>query len=292
VLAAVSAGRDRARRAPAERQGEDAAASGGPAPAPPSLAVTWAGHATTLIELDGARLLTDPLLRGRVGPLLRTAPPVPPGVTEGLDAVVISHLHADHAHAASLRRLAPARVVAPAGSGRWLARQGLRDVIELSAGERAEVAGVTVTAVPAIHDHRRWRFGSGAEPIGIVVEGSQSCYFAGDTDLFEGMRELAGAIDLALLPVWGWGPSVGPGHLDPAAAATAAGMISPRVAVPIHWGTLALPWRALRGGDASLPARRFSELVARDAANVEVRVIAPGERTELGRAADGEGERT
>jgi L-ascorbate metabolism protein UlaG (beta-lactamase superfamily) len=74
---------------------------------------------------------------------------------------------------------------------------------------------------------------------------------------------------------------VGPGHLDPATAAAAARMISPRVAIPIHWGTLALPWRAVRRGDPSLPARRFGELMAREAADVEVRVIAPGERTEV-----------
>ena len=74
---------------------------------------------------------------------------------------------------------------------------------------------------------------------------------------------------------------MGPGHLDPARAADAVRLISPRVVVPVHWGTLALAWRVRHVADAGLPPRRFSELVRRVAPDVEVRVLAPGERTEL-----------
>jgi len=82
------------------------------------LVVTWLGHATALIELDDTRVLTDPVLRERIGPLRRIATSVNRAVLENLDAVVISHLHADHADAASLRMLDPARVVGPRGSRR------------------------------------------------------------------------------------------------------------------------------------------------------------------------------
>jgi L-ascorbate metabolism protein UlaG (beta-lactamase superfamily) len=138
-----------------------------------------------------------------------------------------------------------------------------------------------VTATPAAHDGRRWPLGAAAAAIGFVVGGSQRCYFAGDTDLYPEMSELAGQIDLALLPVWGWGPHVGAGHLDPARASAAARMIRPRVVVPIHWGTLARGWPFRRPADPAEPARRFSRLMAVEAPSVEVRVLAPGERTEL-----------
>ena len=97
--------------------------------------------------------------------------------------------------------------------------------------------------VSSARDHRRplrFRppFGPKAEAVGYVFEqGSESVYFAGDTDMFPAMAELAG-VDLALLPVWGWGPRLGPGHMDPERAADALGVIRPRATVPIHWGTL------------------------------------------------------
>ena len=245
------------------------------------LVVTWLGHATALIELDDTRVLTDPVLRERIGPLRRIATSVNRAVLENLDAVVISHLHADHADAASLRMLDPARVVGPRGSRRWLSRHGVSGVQELAAGEQTELAGLELRATPAAHDGRRWPFARSADPIGLVLEGSQACYFAGDTDLYAGMAELAGHVDLALLPVWGWGATLGPGHLDPARAATAVTRIAPRVVVPIHWGTFAPVWRVRRGDDPALPARRFSELVRRANPEVVVRLLAPGERTEL-----------
>jgi L-ascorbate metabolism protein UlaG (beta-lactamase superfamily) len=104
-------------------------------------------------------------------------------------------------------------------------------------------------------------------------------YFAGDTDLFEGMGELRGTVDVALLPVWGWGPSVGEGHLDPERAAQAAAMIDPKLAILIHWGTFALLWA--RDGDSDRHAREFAERVLEVAPRVEVRVLAPGESAEL-----------
>ena len=243
------------------------------------LSLTWVGHATALIELDGTRLLTDPLLRSRLGPLVRVARAA--GIAQRIDVVCLSHLHMDHADAVSLRRVAAAAlVVAPRGSAGWLRNRGVVNVRELSPGEETRCGELRIIATPAVHDARRGPFGVHAAPVGYVVAGSQSVYFAGDTDVFAGMADLAGSIDLALLPVAGWGPTLGPGHLDPERAAAAAALISPRLAIPIHWGTYALAgWAARRVQDA--PARRFAALVARHAPRVEVRVLAPGERTEL-----------
>src|SRR5690348_9785649 len=140
-------------------------ARGGPAlrggvGAPPARAVartrgaamrlTWWGHSTVLVEVDGVRVLADPVLRNRVGPL-RRAVPLPaaarPERHTGLDVVLISHLHHDHCDLASLRRLSADVVLAPPGAGGWLRRHGVTGVEELGPGELAPVsAGVTVTA--------------------------------------------------------------------------------------------------------------------------------------------------
>ena len=134
------------------------------------------------------------------------------------------------------------------------------------------VAGVIVPGVTV------GSFG-GAFVAAILIAASQPVYFAGDTDLFDAMAELRGSVALALLPVWGWGPRLGPGHLDPERAARAAAMIAPEVAIPIHWGTFAPVWPGGRLADPARPAREFERLTNRYAPSVEVRVLAPGGRT-------------
>ncbi len=247
------------------------------------MVLTWLGHATVLIELDGIRLLTDPVLGNRVGPLVRVGVPVRRELVEGIDGVLLSHLHSDHADPRSLRALAgESTVFAPRGASGWLRRSGVRDVRELSPGAELQLGPVRIAATDAMHDSRRWPLGAEADPVGFLVSGSHSAYFAGDTDLFAAMTDLRGRVDAALLPVWGWGPSVGAGHLDPERAAQAAAMIAPAVAIPIHWGTFALAWAAARGArDRARPAREFEAIMARAAPEVDVRVLSPGERTEL-----------
>ncbi len=238
-----------------------------------SCRITWLGHASVLIDLDGARVLTDPVLRRRVGPLVRGAPP--PGAPADVDVVLISHLHADHLDLPTLRRLGSPTIIAPAGSGRWLAQRGFGDVRELSPNASVSMAGLTIRATPAVHDERRHPLGIRATPVGYLVTGSRAVYFAGDTDLFDEMTDLRGRVAAALLPVSGWGPRVPAGHLDPVRAAQAAAIINPAVAIPIHWGTYGLVW-ASRPADAAEPARRFAALARRYAPEVEVRLLTPG----------------
>jgi len=229
------------------------------------------------------RLLTDPVLRGRVGPLRRHGPRPAPGLTEDLDAVLISHLHHDHADLPSLRRIGPdVPVLASPGAGDFLAEHGFTAVTELAPGESAPVGLVSVTATEAWHPGGG-RFERASEAIGFLLEGDdRRVYFAGDTDLFEGMEELGGGLDMALLPVWGWGPSLGPGHLDPERAARATALLGPRLAVPIHWGTLyPLGLARLRPEPLRAPPHRFAAGVRELAPQVEVRVLAPGEATSL-----------
>jgi L-ascorbate metabolism protein UlaG (beta-lactamase superfamily) len=174
-------------------------------------------------------------------------------------------------------------IIAPAGSGGWLHARGFGDVHELRPHESLDVGAVRVVATPAVHEGRRAPFGPRSESIGFTVAGSHAVYFAGDTDLFPEMANLAPSIDVALLPVWGWGPSVGPGHLDPERAAAAAALIAPGLAVPIHWGSFALPRAFRRRADPAWPAREFAALAARQAPPVEARVLVPGEQLELHR---------
>jgi len=242
--------------------------------------VTYSGHATTVIELDGAILVTDPVLRSRLMHLRRQ---VPESLLTEPDAVLLSHQHFDHLDLPTLRRFGPdVRIIAARGMGRLLARKGFRQVEEVAVGDRVAVGPVTVTAVPAEHDGRRHPFARPGEAVGFLIEGTRSVYFAGDTDLYEELADHVSGVDLALLPVWGWGHTLGPGHMDPDSAARAAALIGPRLAIPIHWGTLfPVGLARWRGQHLERPPREFAERVADYSPGTEVRVLEPGESMPL-----------
>jgi L-ascorbate metabolism protein UlaG (beta-lactamase superfamily) len=245
--------------------------------------LTYIGHGTTLLRLDHASILTDPMLRSLLGPLRRQGPRPEPEIAKVPDVVLISHLHRDHLDLRSLRRLpASTPLVVPRGAARWVRKASADRIREVGRGESISVGGVEVTAVPAIHDgHRDW-WGEQIEPLGyLIARGGRSVYFAGDTELFTEMSDL-GPLDLALLPVWGWGASVGAGHLDPEAAARALTLLRPRLAVPIHWGTFyPLGLRRLRPEPLVEPPLEFARLARELAPEVEVRILEPGSETSL-----------
>jgi L-ascorbate metabolism protein UlaG (beta-lactamase superfamily) len=247
--------------------------------------VRFVGHSTVLIEVDDVRLLTDPLLRGRVAHLRRDAN-VDLRSLAGADAVLISHAHRDHLDLPSLAQLpVEMQVVVPRGVGQLLHRQGHTNVTELVAGESIVVRGVEVAALPAAHDgHRRPLSRTSGPALGYAILGSKRVYFAGDTELFDAMAGLVSDLDLALVPIWGWGPDLGGGgHLDPEAAAHAVELLQPRIAIPIHWGTYAPFHHLVRGRPSFLeePAAAFVASVAACAPGTEVRVLRPGTETEL-----------
>jgi L-ascorbate metabolism protein UlaG (beta-lactamase superfamily) len=251
--------------------------------------IVFVGHATVLIELDGVRLLTDPLLRDRVAHLRRRAHSAEV-MAAPIDTALISHLHRDHLDLPSLRMLGrETPLLVPAGAGEWLRRRRFTNVTELHVGEVASAGTLSVSATRACHDDRRRPGGPRAQALGYLVRARRSVYFAGDTELFDGMSELgagygeSGAqLDVALLPVAGWGPTLGPGHMDPLQAAQAAALLNPRVAIPIHWGTLlAIGSPARHRARLGDPPRQFAEHVDRLAPGTEVRIVAPGEETVL-----------
>ena len=236
--------------------------------------ITWLGHATVLVELGGVRLLTDPVLRPGVAHLRRAVPaPDPPA---RLDAALVSHLHRDHLDVPSLRRLGELPLlVGPVGAGRILRRVG-PPVRELAPGEELTLGALTIRATRAVHDGRRSPVSPPIESLGFLIEGRLRVYFAGDTELFDGMAELA-PLDVALLPVAGWGPSLGPGHMDAEQAARAAALLRPGIAVPIHWGTYA-PIGLTQGRDRLHrdPPLAFAEHLARLAPGTRVEILQPG----------------
>jgi L-ascorbate metabolism protein UlaG (beta-lactamase superfamily) len=249
--------------------------------------ITYLGHASVLIETGGTRLLTDPLLRPRVAHLRRLGPLPSIPVLTAADAVLISHAHLDHLDLPSLRRIAPSvPVVAPRGWSSLVRRSGHRDVREVGPGDRLAIGEVEIRVAPAQHPGRRLPFGRSSQAVGYIVEKPRRVYFAGDTDLFDGMRSLAADLDLALLPVSGWGPRLPAGHLDPRRAAHAAALLRPRVAVPIHWGTLTSLWAS--PADSERPAREFARLAGDRAPDVQVQILRPGERWSLGPVRRGE----
>jgi L-ascorbate metabolism protein UlaG (beta-lactamase superfamily) len=246
---------------------------------------TFLGHSTVLIEMGEARILTDPVLLDRISILRRAVSTLPRDLYRDIDLVVISHLHLDHLDIPSLRTLGTdVPLVVPQGAGKFMQGMGFRSVQELAPGRSIVVDGVDVRATTADHSGFRPPFGPTADALGYVFElDKESVYFAGDTDIFPAMAELAG-VDLALLPVWGWGPRLGPGHMDPERAADALSVIRPRATVPIHWGTLwpmgmgrVMPHRLER------PPLEFEEAAARKAPEVRVLLTPPGKTVPIPR---------
>lgn len=236
----------------------------------------WLGHSTVVIELDGVRLLTDPLLRSHVLHLRRAAP-LNLDDLDDIDAVLISHAHYDHLDLPSLSSLErQTTVCVPPGVGRLVRRRGFVSVVELATGDEVGFGPLTIRAVRAEHFARRglsWK----TEALGYVVAGARRVYFSGDTGLFAGMADVASQPDVALLPIWGWGPSLGPEHLDPQRAAQALALIRPKIAVPIHWGTYYVHrFFRSRRGSLTAPARAFVRAAAENAPAVKVRILPVG----------------
>src|SRR5262245_23937337 len=241
--------------------------------------LTFLGHATAVLRLGGTTVITDPVLRRWVGPLRRRGS-IDTGPVESVDVAAISHLHRDHLDRRSLRMLPPdAPIIVPRGAGRLAADAGVRRIIEVSAGDEISVGTLRIEAVPALHDPRRGytRLGPRAEPLGYVISsGERHAYFAGDTELFAEMTKLR-PLDLALLPVGGWGRSVGPGHLDPEDAARALILLRPKLVVPIHWGTYAPAGVGALWRDRLLSAPyKFKWHAQELAPDVRVQVLQPG----------------
>jgi L-ascorbate metabolism protein UlaG (beta-lactamase superfamily) len=244
--------------------------------------ITYIGHSTVLIEIDGLRILTDPLIRRYVGHLRRQVP-VPSLAVLEADVILITHLHGDHLDPGSLKMLGrDKRLIVPKGAETYLKLRRFKHVEKIREGETVDLGGVTISATRADHAGHRLPWLPVIEPLGFVIDGSHEIYFAGDTDIFEEMIDIGVDIDLALVPVWGWGPTLGPGHMDPIRAAESLLHLRPSMAIPIHWGTycpVVLDWFQPRF--LSRPPLEFSDRAAQVAPGVTVSILKPGASIEI-----------
>lgn len=202
------------------------------------------------------------------------------------DGVLLSHAHRDHADVRTLRRLpggipvfgpAQALAVATAAGMDALAPMVAGDVRHLPSG------GPAIEAVHASHDGRRVPYGEDADALGFVIGERGGIWYPGDTEPHDSFQGLADRkLDVALMPVWGWGPTLGPGHLDPRQAAELTAEIAPRLVIPIHWGTyLPTGLKRRHGHLLTTPPESFARHLAELSPQTEVRQLAVGETLEL-----------
>ncbi len=257
--------------------------------------VTWLGHSTVVLDLGGTRLLTDPLLRRHAG-LLRRRGGRPPGTLwRGVDAVLLSHLHHDHADLKSLRMLDGSQPIITAWrNALWLRRRELPGATPPEGGWLEVGVGgmVSVALTPAVHQSRPMPHRPN-QANGHIVRSREGgvVWVAGDTALFPGLGVIpdqAGAqVDLAVVPVSGWGPRLSEGHLGPAEAADACALVGARWAAPVHWGTLHLPaGQHLPAGWMDRPGEEFVAELARRAPGCQPLLLRPGVRTTVLRTPD------
>ncbi len=215
---------------------------------------TYIGHATLLITIGARTFLTDPNFDPKLGKLLRrvSVPGIPLENLPPIDAVFITHAHADHLSFDSLDGLKKGTpIYAPPAVAKWLTRKGYGNVAGLSAGDLLQLDDVSIRAASATHQgHRygvdRWR---GAANMYLFDTKIESCFFAGDTALTADTSYMIDnyllvhdrQLDLALLPI-GHAPrwkesSFRKGHLTTTDALNLFEKLGARYLIPYHWGT-------------------------------------------------------
>jgi L-ascorbate metabolism protein UlaG (beta-lactamase superfamily) len=227
--------------------------------APPAsgLRVTWLGHSSVVLEIDGRRVLIDPIFGRRasplewMGPTRWYPPPLPLAELPPLDAVLISHDHYDHLDHDTITALADGNVpfVVPLGLGAHLTRWGVAEtrIVELDWWESTRVGDVTITCTPARHASGRMLIDNDSKLWGgfALAGSSHRVYFSGDTGLFAGLREVGtrlGPFDLTMIEVGQYDQAWPDWHIGPEQAVRAHQMVGGRVLLPIPWGLFTLAY--------------------------------------------------
>lgn len=252
----------------------------------PSL--TWIGHSTFLIQLDGVNLLTDPHWGERASPIGFAGPRrlVPPGLAfenlPPIHAVLISHDHYDHLDEATVRRLARThhpRFFVPLGLKAWFAGLGITDVVEFDWWDQQAFRGLTITCTPAQHSSGRSLRDQNLRlwSSWAVAGRDRRLFFAGDTGYYDGLKEIGsrvGPFDLALVPIGGYSAYRGrhPNHVSPEEALTLFEDVHARRMVPMHWGTFELNREPFRE-----PPKRLLREAAQRGLEDKLALLSPGQ---------------
>jgi L-ascorbate metabolism protein UlaG (beta-lactamase superfamily) len=253
--------------------------------------VTYIGHATLLLELGGVHLLTDPNFDTKLGRILPrvSAPGIALEALPALDAILLTHAHADHLSFDSLDRLPRSiPLFAPPVIAKWLRRLGHGHAVDFAPGESVRIGDAVIRAAAATHrgnryGYDRWRSSANM----YLLDAGETAFFAGDTALVGDTHHLVEKtlwakgreLDLALLPIgyapW-WKPGFRKGHLTHDDALTLFERLRARVLVPYHWGT----FRHVTA-TAHDAIRRLRQRVDERGLHSTVRIIEPGESLEV-----------
>jgi len=248
--------------------------------------VTFLGHSSALIEMDGLNILSDPNFSRHIFFFIRRRSPIPTIVRNlpQLDLILVSHGHYDHLDLPTLRKLPrETPVVAPPGLETLLRWAGMKHVVTLREWQSHQLGRVTVTAVPARHFPGRPPLFPNAGYQGYVIEGRTNAYFAGDSALFEGMNAIGERwdIDVALLPIGAYEPpAFRRFHMSPEDAIEAGRRLRAKIIVPIHWGAFKL---SLEPFDE--PVLRLEEAAREANLSSRVRILLPGQSISVDDAA-------
>lgn len=228
----------------------DLAALKTPPPPGKGVRLTWLGHASWLVQLDGVSLLIDPVLGRSISGFVRRYAPLPIGVPElpAIDAQLVTHNHRDHLDLPTVKKVG-APVIAGLANARYFARGKCR---ELDWWQSATVGPVTITFVPSQHwSNRGWDINQALWG-GFVIESTTGArvYHSGDTAWFDGFAEIGRrfpTLDAALLPIGAYEPEwfMRRQHMNPEDAINAFVALGARACFPMHWGTYQLTDEAL-----------------------------------------------
>ena len=243
---------------------------------PPSTTITWVGHATLLVQIDGLNVLTDPQWSDRAGPTSWLGPRRlgPPGLAfetlPRIDVVVISHDHYDHLDLPTVKRLAATHhplFIVPLGLKQWFADNGMTRVEELDWWQEREHGGVRFVCVPAQHFSQRsfWDANRRLWASWALLGRDRRLYFAGDTGYFAGFKEAGrrlGPFDVAALPIGAYLPAeiMKWVHVTPEESVQAFVDLGARTMVAMHWGTFDLADEPL----GEPPVRMIAEIQRRN----------------------------